>query len=130
MLNGLFPAAYFVVPVAEPRLHIHVVSLQPHPAVVEQAVVITQIHTDLHDPVPAVQAGGSPALGTVTLFAVKPLSVKRIFQFGALAGKGNKVYFAVAKIEMIELTQEEIAQAVGFKALRVIPARDRRCVKN
>ena len=74
----------------------------------------------------AVQAGEVHLpLGTVTLFAVKPGQLRDL-QFGALAGEGNKAHLTVAQIEMIELTQKEIAQAVGFKTLIIITARDRR----
>ncbi len=47
-------------------------------------------------------------------------------QFRALAGKGNKAHFAVAQIEMIELTQEKIAKTVGLKPLAAVAARDGR----
>ena len=61
----------------------------------------------------------------MTFFTVEPGQL-RDRQFGTLAGKGNEAHFAVAQIEVIELTEEKIAEAVGFQTLTAIAAGQRR----
>ncbi|MNT51299.1 hypothetical protein D3C72_1882600 [compost metagenome] len=57
--------------------------------------------------------------GAMAIFAVKPGEL-RDRQFGPLAGEGDEADFAVAQIEMIELAQEKIAEAVGLDTFAVI----------
>ena len=65
------------------------------------------------------------SLGTMTVFTVQPGQLWDR-QLGTLPRKGNKAYLAVAEIKVIELAQEEIANAVGFQSLLAIATAQRR----
>jgi len=70
----------------------------------------------------SVQAGEADlAFRPMPIFAVKPGKL-RDCQFGALPGKRDKADFAVAQIEVIELAQEQIADAVGLEAFTLVVA--------
>ncbi|MND86382.1 hypothetical protein D3C80_783450 [compost metagenome] len=60
-------------PFAQPRLDVDVIRLQPHAATVQQTIIITQIHSHLHDAVLTGQAGEIDlSLSAVTIFTVQP----------------------------------------------------------
>ncbi len=123
--TGSFQLHILLQPVSQPRLHIHIVGLQPYFTVIQQAIVVAQIHTHLHYAMLPVQAGEIDlSFSAMALFTVQPGQLWDR-QFGALAGERNKAHFAVAQIEMIELTQEEIADAVGFKPPTAVTAAQR-----
>ncbi|MNU98094.1 hypothetical protein D3C71_881980 [compost metagenome] len=106
-------------PFTEPRFYINIIRLQPDFTFVQQPVVVAQIHAHLHDAVLPVQAGEIDLpFGAMTIFTVEPGELWDR-QFSPLPGERDEADFAVAQIEMIELTQEKIADAVGLNTFAV-----------
>ncbi len=72
-------------PLTQPGFDVHVIGLHPYFAVIQQPLVITQIHPHLHHAMLSVQAGETDlAFRTVPLFAVEPGKL-RDRQFGTLS---------------------------------------------
>ena len=60
-------------PFTQPRLDVNIVGLQPDPTVIQQPVVITQIHSHLHNTVLPSQTGETDlAFSAMSVFTVKP----------------------------------------------------------
>ncbi len=60
-------------PFTQPRFDVDVIGLQPDPTVIQQPVIVAQIHTHLHNTVLPGQTGETDqALCTMAVFTVQP----------------------------------------------------------
>ena len=112
-------------PAGKPGFHVDVIGLQIDRAGVQQALIIAQVHAQLHHTVLAVQRRQADLpLGAVAIAAVEPGQLGNV-EFGARAGGRQERDTAVAQIEMVELAQHQIADFTGLKAVALTIAAQR-----
>ena len=101
---GAFQRDIVLHPAAQPGFDVNIVSLQPDPTFIQQAILIAEIHPHLHDAMLAGETGKAELpLGAVTVPAVKPGQL-RDRQLRPLTRNGQEAQMAVAQSKVVELT--------------------------
>ncbi|CAH0215604.1 hypothetical protein SRABI106_01848 [Rahnella aquatilis] len=123
-----FQTGIIAQPPAEPRLHVDIIGLKINFPVIEQTIGVVQIHTQLHNAVlPVKTRQAKLPFGAMAVVAVQPGHLRNV-EFRPWTGRRQEGNAAVAQIEMVDLSEENITDAVWLDAVAFIAFATQRAV--